>query len=172
MNTNTDMNRKPRPTCANWDEGATVAIRSHGRGWRTERKVVSTGTGELRLPKKYGDSLRRMLRAGLDVHLAFGDEACVRFFACTTEDGRNMVVVAQTMGAFRTATYDGLVVSYTSEKGARKIAKAEAMERFARSKAPRAQRAEGGQERDHVTPETVVACPRCGYEFKVGRSLV
>ena len=53
-------------------------------------------------------------------------------------------------------------------KGARKIAKAEAMERFALSKLPRAQRAE----RDHVTPETVVACPRCGYEFKVGKSLV
>ena len=172
MNTNTDMNRKPRPTCTNWDEGATVAIRSHGRGWRTERKVVSTGTGELRLPKKYGDSLRRMLRTGLDVHLAFGDEACVRFFACATEDGKRMFVAAQTMGTFRTATYDGLVVSYTSEKGARKIPKAEAMKRFALSKMPRAQRAEGCPERDHVTPETVVACPRCGYEFKVGRSLV
>ena len=111
-----------------------------------------------------------MLRTGLDVHLAFGDEACVRFFACATEDGKRMFVAAQTMGTFRTATYDGLVVSYTSEKGARKIPKAEAMERFALSKMPRAQ--EGGQERDHVTPETVVACPRCGYEFKVGRSLV
>ena len=27
------------------------------------------------------------------------------------------------------------------------------------------------QERAHVTPETVVACPRCGFEFKVGKSL-
>ena len=26
------------------DEGATVAIRSHGRGWRTERKVKQTWT--------------------------------------------------------------------------------------------------------------------------------
>ena len=27
------------------------------------------------------------------------------------------------------------------------------------------------QERAHVTPETVVACQRCGFEFKVGKSL-
>ena len=27
------------------------------------------------------------------------------------------------------------------------------------------------QERVHVSSEAVVACPRCGFEFKVGKSL-
>ena len=164
MNTNTDMNRKPRPTCANWDEGATVAIRSHGRGWRTERKVVSTGTGELRLPKKYGDSLRRMLRTGLDVHLAFGDEACVRFYACTTKDGKKMVVVAQTMGTFRTDTLAGKKVELRHDGKAMSMAKLLdfATEKLAEIPSRR-------QDVESVTPDTMVECPKCGYTFRVGR---
>ena len=38
---------------------------------------------------------------------------------------------------------------------------------YARQKRPESARLE----RVHATPEVVVECPRCGFEFKVGKSL-
>ena len=153
-----------RIECTNWDEEVSVATWARGRARKPARKVLTRGVAKVELTKGQMGGIMKMLGSGMEVRLDFGGEDAIRLYPCAAADFRTMFVAADTMGEFRHAVYRGKSLSFTSRRGRRAVSSEEVEERVVRVETAR-------QERAHVTPETVVACPRCGFEFKVGKSL-
>jgi hypothetical protein len=153
-----------RIECTNWDEEVSVATWARGRARKPARKVLTRGVAKVELTKGQMGGITKMLGSGMEVRLDFGGEDAIRLYPCAATDFRTMFVAADTMGEFRHAVYRGKSLSFTSRRGRRAVSREEVEERVGRVETAR-------QERAHVTPETVVACPRCGFEFKVGKSL-
>ena len=127
------------------------------------------------------DTIAKLMLEGYDVRIT---DRC-RFYACVNKSRSQLEVAVQAMGRFRQAMAETPFAFVSKgenlceavlrrrsvaqarmreEKKAKAKAKSKGVKRQeCRSEAPK---------RDHVTPETVVTCPRCGYEFKVGKSLV
>jgi hypothetical protein len=153
-----------RIECTNWDEEVSVATWAKGRARKPARKVLTRGVAKVELTKGQMGGITKMLGSGMEVRLDFGGEDAIRLYPCAATDFRTMFVAADTMGEFRHAVYRGKSLSFTSRRGRRAVSREEVEERVGRVETAR-------QERAHVTPETLVACPRCGFEFKVGKSL-
>ena len=109
------------------------------------------------------DTLKRGYELNLDGKL--------RFFACLDRATRSKLeVVATTGGELRNALND---IAFTLEnregKAVSKTALKRQVQKSARDKASKlfAQSAPQG-----VTPDTMVACPKCGERFRVGKRLV
>ena len=153
-----------RIECTNWDEEVSVATWAKGRARKPARKVLTRGVAKVELTKGQMGGIMKMLGSGMEVRLDFGGEDAIRLYPCAATDFRTMFVAADTMGEFRHAVYRGKSLSFTSRRGRRAVSREEVEERVGRVETAR-------QERAHVTPETLVACPRCGFEFKVGKSL-
>ena len=153
-----------RIECTNWDEEVSVATWAKGHARKPARKVLTRGVAKVELTKGQMGGIMKMLGSGMEVRLDFGGEDAIRLYPCAATDFRTMFVAADTMGEFRHAVYRGKSISFTSRRGRRAVSREEVEERVVRVERAR-------QERAHVTPETVVACPRCGFEFKVGKSL-
>ena len=153
-----------RIECTNWDEEVSVATWAKGRARKPARKVLTRGVAKVELTKGQMGGIMKMLGSGMEVRLDFGGEDAIRLYPCAATDFRTMFVAADTMGEFRHAVYRGKSLSFTSRRGRRAVSREEVEERVGRVERAR-------QERAHVSPETVVACPRCGFEFKVGKSL-
>ena len=100
----------------------------------------------------------------MEVRLAIGGEDAIRLYPCAATDFKTMFVAAETMGEFRHAAYRGRHLSFTSRNGRRKVEEDEIEERVSRA-------CRTGGNRAHVSPEKLVRCPKCGFEFKVGKSL-
>lgn len=158
------MDMDTRIECTNWDEEVSVATWAKGRARKPARKVLTRGVAKVELTKGQMGGITKMLGSGMEVRLDFGGEDAIRLYPCAATDFRTMFVAADTMGEFRHAVYRGKSLSFTSRRGRRAVSREEVEERVGRVETAR-------QERAHVTPETVVACPRCGFEFKVGKSL-
>ena len=158
------MDTDTRIECTNWDEAVSVATWAKGRARKPARKVLTRGVAKVKLTKGQMGSIAKMLGSGMEVRLDFGGEDAIRLYPCAAADFRTMFVAADTMGEFRHAVYRGRRLAFTSRRGRRAISPEEVEERVGRAETAR-------QERARVTPESVVACPRCGFEFKVGKSL-
>ncbi len=158
------MDTDTRIECTDWDEAVTVATWAKGRARKTARKVLTRGVAKVKLTKGQMGSIAKMLGSGMEVRLDFGGEDAIRLYPCAAADFRTMFVAADTMGEFRHAVYRGRKLSFTTRRGRRAISPEEVEERVGRAETAM-------RERARVTPETVVACPRCGFEFKVGKSL-
>ena len=158
------MDTDTRIECTNWDEAVSVATWAKGRARKPARKVLTRGVAKVKLTKGQVGSIAKMLGSGMEVRLDFGGEDAIRLYPCAAADFRTMFVAADTMGEFRHAVYRGRCLAFTSRRGRRALSREEVEERVERVETAR-------QERVHVTPESVVACPRCGFEFKVGKSL-
>jgi len=159
-----DTDMRARIECTNWDEEVPVATWNKGRGRKPARKVLTKGVAKVKLTTAQTARIARMLGMGMEVRLAAGDEDAIRLYPCAATDFRTMFVAAETMGEFRHAAYRGRKLAFTSRHGRREVDEEEMAERV-----DRACREGGG--RAHVSPETVVRCPKCGFEFKVGKSL-
>ena len=153
-----------RIECTNWDEEVSVATWAKGRARKPARKVLTRGVAKVELTKGQMGGITKMLGSGMEVRLDFGGEDAIRLYPCAATDFRTMFVAADTMGEFRHAVYSGKNLAFTSRHGRRAVSREEVEERVERVEQARA-------ERVHVTPETVVECPKCGFEFKVGKSL-
>ena len=154
-----------RYACDSWDaDDITVRVKKNGHILR--RKVLTKDivcVNSALLMQDIADALRK----GNEVRIGSPENgAAIRLFPCMTADCRKMEVIAQTMGAFRDLLSDKKVhvVHNGEEIGEKTIAKfrREMRENGLQYKA-------NAVERAHVTPDTVVACPRCGFEFRVGR---
>ncbi len=159
----TDKNRR-RLESPDWEKSAPVALRTHGSGYGVARKVLTNGIGHINLTNSQMENLTKMLRSGKEVRFRHDGEDLWRMYPCADVDLKTMFVATMTMGDFRRDVYKGKRLRFTSESGKRDL-KAEDVDRIMSEAA--ADRAE----REHVSPETVVVCPQCGYEFKVGKSL-
>ena len=159
---NTDS--RTRIECTDWDEEVPVATWTKGCGRKPARKVITKGVAKVELTKAQTERIAKMLGSGMEVRLAVGGEDAVRLYPCAATDFKTMFVAAETMGEFRHAVYRGRHLAFTSRHGRREVCEEEIAERVGR-----ACREGGG--RAHVSPESVVRCPKCGFEFKVGKSL-
>ena len=159
---NTDS--RTRIECTDWDEEVPVATWAKGCGRKPARKVITKGVAKVELTKAQTERIAKMLGSGMEVRLAIGGEDAIRLYPCAATDFKTMFVAAETMGEFRHAAYRGRHLSFTSRNGRRKVEEDEIEERVSRACRIAAGRA-------HVSPASVVRCPRCGFEFKVGKSL-
>ena len=155
---------RTRIECTNWDDEVAVATWARGRARKPARKVLTKGVVKVELTKGQMSRITKMLGSGMEVRLDFGGDGAIRLYPCAAADFKTMFVAADTMGEFRHAVYRGRNLAFTSRRGRRSVSREEVEERVERVEAAR-------QERSHVTPETVVECPKCGFEFKVGKSL-
>ena len=158
------MDTDTRVECTNWDEAVPVSTWAKGRTRKPARKVLTKGVAKVKLTSGQMSNITKMLGSGMEVRLDFGGDAAIRLYPCAAPDFKTMFVAADTMGEFRHAPYRGRNLAFTSKHGARSVSREEVEERVERVESARVERA-------HVTPETVVACPKCGFEFKVGKSL-
>jgi len=158
------MDTDTRIECTNWDDEVAVATWAKGRTRKPARKVLTKGVAKVELTKGQMSRITKMLGSGMEVRMGFGGEDAIRLYPCAATDFKTMFVAADTMGEFRHAVYRGRKLSFTTRRGRRAISREEVEERVGRAETAM-------RERARVTPETVVACPRCGFEFKVGKSL-
>ena len=163
---NKDMNTdsRTRIECTDWDEEVPVATWTKGCGRKPARKVLTKGVAKVELTKAQTERIAKMLGSGMEVRLAVGGEDAVRLYPCAATDFKTMFVAAETIGEFRHAAYRGRHLSFTSRNGARNVGEDEIEERVSRA-------CRTGGNRAHVSPEKLVRCPKCGFEFKVGKSL-
>lgn len=158
----------------NWDTEVTVM--TNKRSSRpSNRKVLTKGiiSGEdLNALTAAEDAavLTRVLdfvRAGYEYRMVDenGEEA-LRFIPIVERDMKTVTLVAQTMGSFRGSLNDKEVKPfYRGEEVTRKKAKDMGDKELEHQR-------EWSKTRLNVSPDTLVTCPKCGTEFRVGKELV
>ncbi len=157
------MNKTAIPHPFNdWTDGATVRIKTKGPGRLPTRKVETTGRTNISLTRTQALRLVGAALRGEETYIAYEGEDIIRIFPYLDADTGRMISLAETLGNFRSKLFTGLKLNITSLKGKRQISRDEFDYQMAKAR---------NTKRDHVTPETLVRCPRCGKEFKVGKSL-
>lgn len=158
MNTNANETRLEG---ANWDE-PVVKVRRNGNHGDVKRKVLTKGVKLLNVGAVM-KQVKELMRQGYEVRLAddYGMEA-VRLFPLATPDCKSMYAAAQTMGTFRQCL---IGKKLRVRHGGHEIKSSEAAALVKEA----AVRKEVNDMRLWVTADTVVKCPKCGTEFRVGR---
>ena len=111
------------------------------------------------------DFTKRKLRQGYEVILTDRDgHNVLRLFPCMNSDFTEMYVSAQTLGDFRHKTLEGIKWHTTycgSDRSNDEVRELNGAERSI------------NKERKfiEVTPDTVIKCPKCGTEIRVGKVL-
>ena len=160
-----------RVVCMDWDEDVPVATWNSGRGRKPARKVITRGRARVGLTRQQSAEIVKKLASGMEVRLSIGGEDAVRLYPCADTDFKTMFVASEAMGGFRREPYLGRHLAFMTRHGARRIGDDEIAERVARAECGAECGADENEEREHVTPDTVVTCPKCGYEFRVGKKL-
>jgi len=126
------------------------------------RKVRTVGTVQIDVADLFEEA-KQLLRQGYEVRLTSeNDGEAIRLFPCLDANYSQMFVAAMSMGTFRTTVADiPFRMTHCGEEVDVKTASEE--------KAKKAETIR--QNRQHVTPDTVVKCPNCGTEFRVGKTL-
>jgi len=148
---------------AEWE--AEVKVRKDGKAHAgMKRKVLTRGVIKFKASSVL-NSMMDALLAGYEVRLVdgAGDDA-VRFFPCLDANYEEMFVAAQTMGNFRKVISD---IRFHLEHRGKKVNQYDYLE----EKIRRQWEIEKKREKLAVTPDTMVTCPNCGTEFRVGRKL-
>lgn len=111
------------------------------------------------------DFTKRKLRQGYEVILTDRDgHNVLRLFPCMNADFTEMYVSAQTLGDFRHKTLEG-IKWHTSYHGLfrtnNEVRELNGAER----------EAQNARKFIEVTPDTIINCPKCGTEIRVGKAL-
>jgi len=144
---------------------AKVTLESHGEN-RPE-KIRKVKVNEIKRIECEGlNEIYDELLAGKEVRICnqrFGE--AIRLYPCLNSDYSEMFAAAQTIGEFRKSLKD---VKFKMVHCGMDVDPKEAL----KDKEFRKQAiAEKRQKRVNVTPDTIVSCPECGTEFRVGKSL-
>jgi hypothetical protein len=145
------------------------------RGNSIRRKVVTKGIRKSPCCVDLED-VQRNLREGNEVRLTFANDCgneidCVRLIPMMKTDFSGMYVCAQAMGEL-CDSLKGIKTKLIRREQAGKheprvISQTEAKSLWIEKNARR--RDAEREKREWVSPDTVVECPKCGYEFRVGR---
>jgi len=150
-----------------------VDIRRKNRFTRTVRRLVKTnGTlsgeelaAEMNIDhetvKHILGEIVRIVRAGYEVRLG-SDESGVRFYPLLTKECDKMLLIAQSIGEFRDSVGD---LKFDIYRGGEQIDERET-ESFKKTCEK-----EFVSLSKCVTPDMMVNCPKCGYEFRVGKKM-
>jgi len=144
---------------AEWAASVHATSRGPNRA-DMKRKVRTRGVKKIDVLDLL-DETREYLRAGYEVRFrSERDGEAIRLYPCLDADYRTMFVAAMTMGSFRQSIGD---IPFRMEHCG------ETVDPVAEN-AAKARKAETIREtrRNNVTPDTVVTCPNCGAEFRVG----
>lgn len=147
---------------ADWTDGATVRIKSKGPGRLPMRKVETTGSTRVKLNRTQLTRLVGATHRGEETYIAYEGEDIIRIFPYLDADTGRMFLLAKTLGNFRSKMFTGQKLRLTSPNGRKELSRDEFNEMVESAR---------NEKREHVTPETLVRCPRFGKEFKVGKSL-
>ena len=142
----------------NWDI-PEVTLRKQGAGHRTlKRKVITTGIYDVGLNDDTLAEIKVALRQGKEVRI----NGMIRLFPCMDKELSQMFVAAQTMNPLRNLLADkkAKVTHCKKEVDVEEMLEV-ANERHERYMA----------ERNEVTPDILVTCPKCGHKFRVGRKI-
>lgn len=149
---------------AEWEPEVKIK-RKGGHNAAPERKLITKGVAKLWRPNLLGDVLNN-LRHGYEVRLVDGNgNGAIRIFPILSTDMKTVYPHAQTMGDFRRSLEDlkpklyhrGELLDDVRVRMEKNIQ----MDKYNKCKE---------QRRLSVTPDTMVTCPNCGTEFRVGRS--
>ncbi len=146
-----------------WSYAATVRIKNKGAGRLPTRRVPVTGTTKVKLNRTQVMRLVGSVCRGEEAFISYGGEDIIRIYPYLDARTDQMVSLAETLGNFRSKLFTGLKLNFTSAHGGRDIPREEFDLIMAQARASR---------RAHVTPDTLVTCPKCGTEFRVGKKLV
>jgi len=164
---NRPTNRKPKDTrkrleLCDWnetlhvtalDKGDHYSAKAKSRGKVTETEIAARAGLDPSDVERLLVAVGNAVREGYDVKLC----DAVRFYACVLKL-KTPFVAAQTLGNFRQSIADK-AIRPTLHGRDTSLARVKELDRQAR------------QEHPHVTPDTMVTCPKCGTEFRVGKVL-
>lgn len=155
---------EPRYAGTNWDE-PVVRVKKNGyENPVLRRKVLTTGEVPVLIPESLSKSIIKSLRMGREVRLdVSGYGEGIRLFPCMNRDCTQMFIAAQTMGDFRECVADKKVKVIHCD---RELSEDETAQLVRES----VERHEANR-RENVSPDTLVTCPNCGTEFRVGKQL-
>ena len=154
----------PRFEGANWDNPVVKVKRSNKAHASLARKVLTRGVERLYMGGMF-KGVKEKLRAGKEVRLCdeLGNDA-IRIYPIASTDCKRMNVRTQAMGVFTKCLADKkLRIRHGDHELNRDEARelmSEQQERHDKAKAAAF---------EAVTPDTIVQCPKCGYQFRVGR---
>ena len=155
-----NRNDKPRFAGANWDKPEVKVTRSGGKG--IERKVLTVNTVTIDATALL-DKIEKLMRQGNEVRLTRRSQEALRFIPLSDRECRKIEPRAFFMGDMAKMLADKKL----------KITRlgAEIPQSAVQKLVDRARELgrEAEERRRHVTPDTVVTCPNCGTEFRVGR---
>ncbi len=157
-----DHDKEARYECDNWDEGAEVRVKPNGDGRLPSRKVVTTGVFEIKLTKAQMTALTTHARQGQEVRFTYDGESVWRVFPVLELSGK-LAASVQSMNPFRQTLYKDKTVRLTTQRGTRKVERDVYEKRIEKARSFR---------RENISPDTLVTCPNCGTEFRVGKKLV
>lgn len=148
----------------NWDE-PVVRVKKNGPKYpKLYRKVLTKGEVPVLLTESLSKSIVEKLRQGREVRLEFyGYGPGIRLFPCMDKECEKMNVIAQTIGEFRECLSDKKVKII---HGNRELSEAETAQLIRENTAQYE-----SSKRICVSPDTMVTCPECGTEFRVGKQL-
>ena len=142
-----------------WDD-AEVHIKRNSKKLSTmTRKVVTKGIKHINNDKLI-NRITKLLRSGYEVRIS----DAIRIYPCMEKDLKTMFAASQTIGEFRSCLGD--IKAKTIWRGKEVDPDEKAGEAKARNNEYKRERAE----KIEVTPDTMVTCPECGAEFRVGRA--
>ena len=152
---------RPLEPVGKWEATVTLSSKGSNRA-DMRRKVRTNGIRRIDASDIIADAMNQ-LRAGFEVRLkdAEGDDA-IRLYPCLDADYTEMFAAAQTMGEFRHGLKD---IGFTMKRSGNYANREEATAARARTKALKVRR-------QNVTPDTIIVCPKCGTEIRVGKTLV
>ena len=157
---------KTRFEGVNWDEPIVNVVKS-GRSGQSclKRKVMTRGIMRIRAFAPTKEAIVKCLREGYEVRITDAmDNDIIRLFPCVKTDMKTMFVTAQSMGDFRECIGDKKVRSIHCGK---EISDNE----VSRLKNEQTKAYKEARRRLTVSPDTMVTCPKCGTEFRVGKQL-
>lgn len=168
MNTETTTENE-RYSCDNWDP--EVQVKHQGKHSSLRRKVLTRGIIRIKMPCLV-EKITSKLRRGLEVRITGADgEDAIRFFPLAGTDCKSMFPKAQAMGDFAKCLGDKRL-TVVSGHDRRKLDDDEIGSKIAAQKERYVEEYERTHaDRPSVPPDTVVTCPNCGTEFRVGRQL-
>ena len=141
-------------------EEVTIRIKRHGDGHAISRKVVNEVPTRTFIIPQLDIVLDALNEAPCEIRLATSDgKEAIRLYRVLTTKLDEQFIAAQTMGDFRHGINDNRKLRFTHRN--KTVTKKE-VERF---------NLDQKAKRVNVSPDTLVTCPACGTEFRVGKSL-
>ena len=160
MNKRKNDNAEPRVE-GEWDAEVSIKKDNDITHKSMRRKVKTVKSCMVYLDTSF---IKRKLRQGYEVILNDKCDTILRLFPCMNADFTEMYVSAQTLGDFRHKTLEGIKWHTTycgfdrSHEELREINKAQ-------------REAQNARKFIEVTPDTIIECPKCGTEIRVGKVL-